>query len=59
MTRVLVNPQHLNRDEFLTPFDAIFDQLMNKQFPTFQDCKTQLIHETVTKPEVSRNARKD
>ena len=37
MTRVIVNPKHLNRDEFLTPFDAIFDQLMNKQFPTFQD----------------------
>ena len=37
MTRVLVNPAHLNRDEFLTPFDAIFDQLMNKQFPNFQD----------------------
>ena len=37
MTRILVNPAHLNRDEFLTPFDAIFDQLMNKQFPNFQD----------------------
>ena len=32
-----VNPNHLNRDEFLTPFDKIFDQLMAKQFPTFQD----------------------
>ena len=37
MTRVIVKPSHLNRDEFLTPFDRIFDQLMNKQFPTFQD----------------------
>ena len=37
MTRVLVNPKHLNRDEFLTPFDTIFDQLMSKQFPTFQE----------------------
>ena len=37
MTRILVNPAHLNRDEFLTPFDTIFDQLMSKQFPTFQD----------------------
>ena len=37
MTRILVNPAHLNRDEFITPFDKIFDELMNKQFPTFQD----------------------
>ena len=37
MTKVFVKPSHLNRDEFLTPFDAIFDQLMNKQFPTFQE----------------------
>ena len=37
MTRVIVNPRHLNRDEFLTPFDKIFDELMNKQFPTFQE----------------------
>ena len=37
MTRLIVNPQHLNRDEFLTPFDKIFDELMNKQFPTFQE----------------------
>tara|TARA_Y100000034_G_scaffold36357_2_gene44779 strand:+ start:123 stop:587 length:465 start_codon:yes stop_codon:yes gene_type:complete len=35
--RVVVNPSHLNRDEFLTPFDRIFDQLMNKTFPTFQE----------------------
>ena len=38
MTKVkFVNPKHLNRDEFLTPFDKIFDELMNKQFPTFQE----------------------
>ena len=38
MTKVFrVNPAHLNRDEFLTPFDKIFDELMSKQFPTFQD----------------------
>ena len=37
MTKVFVNPKHLNRDEFLTPFDKIFDQLMAQQFPTFQD----------------------
>ena len=36
-TKIFVNPAHLNRDEFLTPFDKIFDQLMSKQFPTFQD----------------------
>tara|TARA_R110000744_G_scaffold149696_1_gene262883 strand:+ start:211 stop:672 length:462 start_codon:yes stop_codon:yes gene_type:complete len=37
MTKVFVNPNHFNRDEFLTPFDKIFDQLMLKQFPNFQD----------------------
>ena len=37
MTKIFVKPTHLNRDEFLTPFDAIFDQQMNKQFPTFQE----------------------
>ena len=37
MTRFIVKPQHLNRDEFLTPFDKIFDQLMLKQFPAFQE----------------------
>ena len=35
--RIVVNPNQLNRDEFLTPFDAIFDQLMLKQFPNFQE----------------------
>ena len=37
MTKLFVKPNHLNRDEFLTPFDKIFDELMNKQFPTFQE----------------------
>ena len=37
MTRLIVKPNHLNRDEFLTPFDKIFDQLMLKQFPHFQE----------------------
>ena len=35
--KILVKPSHLNRDEFLTPFDKIFDELMNKTFPTFQE----------------------
>ena len=37
MTRLIVKPGHLNRDEFLTPFDKIFDQLMAQQFPHFQE----------------------
>ena len=37
MTKLFIKPNHLNRDEFLTPFDKIFDQLMLKQFPNFQD----------------------
>ena len=37
MTKIFVNPAHLNRDEFLTPFDKIFDHLMNEQFPTFKE----------------------
>ena len=37
MTKLFIKQRHLNRDEFLTPFDKIFDQLMAKQFPTFQD----------------------
>ena len=37
MTRFIVNPKHLNRDEFLTPFDKVFDELMNKTFPAFQE----------------------
>ena len=37
MTKIFVKPTHLNRDEFITPFDKIFDQLMSKQFPNFQE----------------------
>lgn len=37
MTRVIINPKHFNRDEFLTPFDKIFDNLMQQTFPTFQE----------------------
>ena len=38
MTNVrFVNPRNLNRDEFLTPFDKVFDELMNKTFPTFKE----------------------
>ena len=37
MTKFIIKPGHLNRDEFLTPFDKIFDQLMLKQFPNFQE----------------------
>ena len=38
MTKVkFVNPRHLNRDEFLTPFDRVFDELVNKTFPTFKE----------------------
>ena len=36
-TKLFIKPNHLNRDEFLTPFDKIFDQLMLKQFPHFQE----------------------
>ena len=37
MTKIFVKPRHLNRDEFLTPFDKVFDHLMNEQFPTFKE----------------------
>ena len=37
MTKIFVKPTHLHRDEFLTPFDKIFDQLMAQQFPNFQE----------------------
>ena len=33
MTRLIVNPQHLNRDEFLTPFDKVFDTMMDTHYP--------------------------
>ena len=29
-------PIHLNRDEFLTPFDTMFDKIVQNQFPNFQ-----------------------
>ena len=35
--KIFVKPQHLNRDEFLTPFDKIFDQLMEQTFPAFKE----------------------
>ena len=37
MTKIFVKPRHLNRDEFLPPFDKIFDNLMEQTFPTFKD----------------------
>ena len=37
MTKIFVKPTHFDRNEFLTPFDKIFDELMNKQFPAFQE----------------------
>ena len=38
MTKVFrVNPRNLNRDEFLTPFDKVFDELVSKTFPTFKE----------------------
>ena len=37
MTKLFIKPNHLNRDEFLTPFDKVFDELVNKTFPTFQE----------------------
>ena len=29
-------PIHFNRDEFLTPFDTMFDKIVQNQFPNFQ-----------------------
>ena len=37
MTRLIVKPGHLNRDEFLTPFDKVFDHLMEQTFPPFKE----------------------
>ena len=37
MTKIFVKPRHLSRDEFLTPFDKIFDNLMEQTFPTFKE----------------------
>jgi|TARA_B100000073_G_scaffold323632_1_gene305862 HSP20 family protein len=33
LTRV---PLHFNRDEFLTPFDRMFDDIVSSQFPEFE-----------------------
>ena len=37
MTKIFVKPSHLNRDEFLPPFDKVFDHLMEQTFPTFKE----------------------
>ena len=37
MTKIFVKPNYLNRDEFLTPFDKVFDHLMEQTFPTFKE----------------------
>ena len=37
MTKIFVKPNHLNRDEFLTPFDKVFDHLMEQTFPAFKE----------------------
>ena len=37
MTKIFVKPTHLNRDEFLTPFDKVFDHLMEQTFPAFKE----------------------
>tara|TARA_Y100000996_G_C22324199_1_gene561676 strand:+ start:37 stop:498 length:462 start_codon:yes stop_codon:yes gene_type:complete len=37
MTKIFVKPNHFDRNEFLTPFDSIFDELVNKTFPTFKE----------------------
>ena len=37
MTKIFVNPAHLNRDEFLTPFDKVFDTMMEQAFPSFKE----------------------
>ena len=35
--KLFVKPGHLNRDEFLTPFDKVFDHLVEQTFPTFKE----------------------
>jgi HSP20 family protein len=40
MTKVAFHtnlPQFFNRDEFLTPFDRLFDKVMENQFPNFTE----------------------
>jgi len=34
--RIAKVPLHFNRDEFLTPFDRMFDNIVNTQFPEFE-----------------------
>ena len=34
--RIAKVPLHFNRDEFLTPFDTMFDKIVQSQFPNFQ-----------------------
>ena len=50
--RIVVNPNHLNRDEFLIPFDRIFDKLMDETFPTFKQ-EVGLSHEQGAYPKVN------
>ena len=37
MTKIFVNTRHLSRDEFLTPFDKVFDTMMEQAFPSFKE----------------------
>ena len=34
--RIAKVPLHFNRDEFLTPFDRMFDNIVSNQFPEFE-----------------------
>ena len=34
--KIATVPIHFNRDEFLTPFDTMFDKIVQSQFPNFQ-----------------------
>jgi len=36
MMKIATVPIHFNRDEFLTPFDTMFDKIVQRQFPNFQ-----------------------
>ena len=47
-----VNPNNLSRDEFLIPFDRIFDKLMDETFPTFKQ-EVGLSHEQGAYPKVN------
>ena len=37
MPKLFITPRHLSRHEFLTPFDKVFDHLMEQTFPTFKE----------------------